>query len=261
MTLGLVLTLLVLAMFGGFVSGLLGVGGAVVMIPLLLYVPPMLGVGALGMKAVAGATMVQVFVAALSGMLVHRRHDAVNQEVAWVGGLSMAGASLVGALFSYWVPDRSLLLVFALMVTAAGLLMLVPVDPEPSRAVVERGRSRRLRTILVCCGVGAAAGLVGAGGAFLLVPLLHVVVRVPIHVAIGTSLAIAALGAVTGVVGKLVTGQIPYSAAAVMALGAVPGARIGAAVSRRLSAFHLKLALGLAILAIGIRVWLDVLTG
>jgi len=185
----------------------------------------------------------------------------VNQEIAWVGGLSMAGASLVGALFSYWVPDRSLLVVFALMVTAAGLLVLVPVDPEPSRAVVERGRSSRLRTALVCCGVGAAAGLVGAGGAFLLVPLLHVVVRVPIHVAIGTSLAIAALGAVTGVVGKLVTGQIPYSAAAVMALGAVPGARLGAAVSRRLSAVHLKLALGLAILAIGIRVWLDVLTG
>jgi uncharacterized membrane protein YfcA len=256
MTLGLFLTLLVLAMFGGFVAGLLGVGGAVVMIPLLLYVPPMLGVGALGVKAVAGATMVQVFVAALSGMLVHRRHNAVNQEIAWVGGLSMAGASLVGALFSYWVPDRSLLLIFALMVMAAGLLVLVPVDPEPSR-----GRYGRLRTTLVCCGVGTAAGLVGAGGAFLLVPLLHVVARVPIQVAIGSSLAITALGAVTGVVGKLVTGQIPYSAAAVMALGAVPGARIGAAVSRRLSAFHLKLALGLAILAIGIRVWLDVLTG
>ncbi|MCL6640313.1 MAG: TSUP family transporter, partial [Candidatus Rokubacteria bacterium] len=112
----------------------------------------------------------------------------------------------------------------------------------------------------VCGGVGLAAGLVGAGGAFLLVPLLLVVVGVPIRVTIGTSLAITAMAAVAGVAGKALTGQLPYESAAVVALGAVPGAQLGAAVSRRLSAGQLKAAFGVTIAVIALRVWWDVLS-
>ena len=78
MTVALGGTLLVVGFSGAFVAGLLGVGGAVVMIPLLLYVPPLLGVGRLDIKAVAGVTMTQVLVAAAVGMLAHRRYGAVN---------------------------------------------------------------------------------------------------------------------------------------------------------------------------------------
>ena len=69
MTPALAATLIGLGFGGAFVSGLLGVGGAIVMIPLLLYVPPLLDVGTLSVKAVAGVTMVQVMVAATSGMI------------------------------------------------------------------------------------------------------------------------------------------------------------------------------------------------
>lgn len=259
MTLGFVLTLLALGLLGAFFAGLLGVGGAIVMIPLLLYAPPLLGVGRLSVNAVAGITMVQVLVAALSGMLAHRRHRAVSGEVAWVGGLSMAGGSLAGALASRYVPGWWLLLVFALMVTAAALVMLVPVESLDPPAAGERVRFSRRRLVLVTTTVGLAAGLVGAGGAFLLVPLLLAVVRLPIRVAIGSSLAITAMAAVAGVLGKLLTGQVPYGAALAVALGAVPGARVGAAVSRALSGGQLRLALGLTILVIGVRVWWDLL--
>ena len=71
MTLPFAATLAALGLGGAFVSGLLGVGGAIVMIPLLLYVPPMLGAGTLDMKAVAGITMVQVFVAAVATPPTH----------------------------------------------------------------------------------------------------------------------------------------------------------------------------------------------
>ncbi len=261
MTLAFAATLVGLGLGGAFVSGLLGVGGAIVMIPLLLYVPPLLDVGRLSMKAVAGVTMVQVLVAATSGMIAHRRHQAVNAELAWVGGVAMASGSLLGALGSYYVSDRWLLLVFALMVTVAGALMLVPIDAlAPPPPVGDPQRFSRPRTATVCAGVGLGAGLVGAGGAFLLVPLLLVVVGVPIRVTIGSSLAITAVSGLTGVVGKLATGQIPYESALIVALGAVPGAQLGAAVSRRLSGDRLKLALGLIIVVTAVRVWWDVLT-
>jgi uncharacterized protein len=257
----LAVTLVGLGLGGAFVSGLLGVGGAIVMIPLLLYVPPLLHVGELSMKSVAGITMVQVLVAATSGMIAHRRDKAVNAELAWIGGVAMASGSLLGALGSYYFYDRWLLLVFALMVTVAGALMLVPVNAmAPPPPVGNPHRFSRQRTAMVCAGVGLGAGLVGAGGAFLLVPLLLVVVGVPIRVTIGSSLAITALSGLTGVAGKLATGQIPYESALVVAIGAVPGAQLGAALSRRLSGSQLRLALGLISAVIAIRVWWDVLT-
>src|SRR5216117_3762069 len=115
------------------------------MIPLLLYAPPLIEVGALDIKSVAGVTMTQVLVAATAGVLAHRRHRTVNRDLAWAGGPAMAAGSLAGALVSQYVHERWLLLVFALMVTGAAFLMFVPVDgidhtPDSSRSA---GRARR----------------------------------------------------------------------------------------------------------------------
>jgi uncharacterized membrane protein YfcA len=252
--------LLVLGAVGAFVSGLLGVGGAIVMIPLLLYGPPLLGVGMLDVRSVAAITMVQVFVAAFSGMLAHGRHRAVNRRLAVVGGAAMATASLAGAVVSRYVPQRWLLVVFAVMVTVAFVLMLLP-EPAPDVAEPAAVKEYRASLAAVTAGaVGVAAGLVGAGGAFLLVPLLLVVVGVPIRVTIGSSLAITAAAATAGVVGKALTGQIPLAPAVVVATGALPGAQLGAAASRRLSGVALKRALRAVIVLTGVRVWWHLLS-
>lgn len=260
MTAAFAVTLAALGVAGAFVSGLLGVGGAIVMIPLLLYVPPLVGVGTLDVKAVSAVTMVQVFVSAFAGMLAHRRHQAVNPELAWVGGAAMGTASFVGAMASKWMHDRWLLVVLALMATGAALLMLAPVQAlEPVPDAAPR-RFSRPRILVVTVGVGLAAGLVGAGGAFLLVPLLLIVVGVPIRTTIGSSLAITAIASTAGFAGKVLTGQLPFWATLAVLLGAVPGARLGAAVSRRLRPGQLKLVLFLVVLATALRVWWDVLT-
>jgi uncharacterized membrane protein YfcA len=233
------------------------------MIPLLLYVPPVLGVGVLDMKTVAAVTMVQVFVASLSGMLAHRRHRAVHRDLALVGGLAMAAGAFTGALLSKFVSDRLLLLVFALMVTAAVVLLVIPVEwltPPPLVSDPDGTlRFSRPRTVMVGAGVGIAAGLVGAGAGFLLVPLLLAVVGVPIRVSIGSSLAITAMASTTGVAGKLLTGQVPAVPAVLVSLSALPAAQLGAAASRRLSAPHLRLALLITVALTAARVWWDLL--
>jgi uncharacterized membrane protein YfcA len=253
--------LFVLGVGGAFVSGLVGVGGAIVMIPLLLYVPPLFGVGALDIKSVAAITMVQVFVAAVSGMIAHGRHGAVNRRLAMVGGVAMAAGSLAGAVTSKYVPERWLLVVFAVMVTIAFALMFVPEPLPDVTAPAEVKEYSAVRTSLTAGVVGIAAGLVGAGGAFLLVPLLLVVVGVPIRVTIGSSLAITAVAATAGAVGKAVTGQIPVPPALLVAVGALPGAHLGAAASRRLSGVALKRALLVVIVLTGLKVWWHVLFG
>ena len=260
MTVALGGTLLVVGFSGAFVAGLLGVGGAVVMIPLLLYVPPLLGVGRLDIKAVAGVTMTQVLVAAAVGMLAHRRYGAVNAELAWVGGLAMAVGSFIGALASAHVSDQALLLVFALMVTAAAGLVFVGADGDAPRLAEGPVRFSRTRAGVVAGVVGLAAGLVGAGGAFLLVPLLLIVVGAPIRVTIGTSLAITALAASAGFVGKLVTAQIPLAPTLAVVAGAIPGAQLGAAVSQRVPPLWLRVALFVLVALIAVMMWSDLLS-
>jgi uncharacterized membrane protein YfcA len=251
--------LFVLGMVGAFVSGVIGVGGAIVMIPLLLYVPPLVGVGRLDVKEVAAITMVQVFVAALSGVFAHHRHRAVNVRLAATGGVAMAGGSLTGAVASHWMPDNWLLIVFALMVTAALVVMVLPPPPPDVTAPAEAREYSRVLTAAVAGAVGLAAGVVGAGGAFLLVPLMLVVVGVPIRVTIGSSLAMTALAATAGIIGKLVTGQVPLGPALVVALGAAPGAQLGALASRRLAGGMLRGILFVVVVLTGVRVWWHVL--
>ena len=90
MTVALSLVLFALAFCGAFLSGLVGVGGAIVMIPLLYYVPPLLGAGELTIKEVAGLSMTQVLAAAVVGTWSHGRHAFVHRRLALVGGSAMA---------------------------------------------------------------------------------------------------------------------------------------------------------------------------
>src|SRR5256712_10745021 len=162
------------------------------MIPLLLYVPPLIGVGRLDVKAVAAITMVQVFAAAVSGVIAHGRHRAINVRLAATGGVAMAAGSLAGAVASHWIPDAWLLVVFALMVSAAFVMMSLPTPPPDVTVPAEEQQYSRTLTAAVTGTVGLAAGLVGAGGAFLLVPPLLVGGGGPVPGALGRPLPLPA---------------------------------------------------------------------
>ena len=104
------------------------------------------------------------------------------------------------------------------------------------------------------------SGLVGAGGAFLLVPVLVGMMRIPLRLSIGTSLAIAGVAALTGFVGKLLTGQVPLWPTVAVAGGSVLGALIGARLSHRAPTRLLRAVLGGLIALVTLRVWADVLS-
>jgi uncharacterized protein len=259
-TLALALLLFGLAFCGAFVSGLVGVGGAVVMIPLLYYVPPLLGAGELPIQDVAGLSITQVLAAALTGAWSHGRHALVHHRLAWTGGPAMAAGALLGAIASAWVSGRTLLATFALMATAALPLMFVTLaaparDGDPATARFSRPAAVGLPGV-----IGLMAGLVGAGGAFLLVPVLVGLMRVPMRLAIGTSLAMVGMAAVTGFVGKVLTAQVPLWPAATVVLGSLSGAPLGGRVSRRVPVRVLRGVLAGIIALVMLRVWHDVAT-
>ncbi|MHB8809489.1 MAG: TSUP family transporter [Desulfobulbaceae bacterium] len=99
-----------LGLGAGFLSGLLGIGGGIVMAPLLLYVPPLFGFEPLPMRVVAGLTMVQGLIACVAGGIVHRRFNFVCRELSLYMGGSIFVASLVGGAAARFVPNQALLL-------------------------------------------------------------------------------------------------------------------------------------------------------
>jgi uncharacterized membrane protein YfcA len=259
MTLELGVTLVAIGFVGAFVSGLVGVGGAIVLIPLLYYLPPALGVGRLDIKAVAGVTMVQVLAATVVGGWTHGRHAQVHWSLAWTGGLAMAAGALVGAVASRHVEARVMLTVFALMATVALALMVLPAAHAADDAPATPGPFHRPLAVGCTSVIGLLAGLLGAGGAFLTLPVLIVLLRVPMRLAIGTSLVMTAMSATMGTLGKLATGQVPMAPTASVVAGALVGARVGAELSQHAPTPLLHGLLAAAIAAVTLRVWGEVL--
>jgi uncharacterized protein len=254
-----ILTLAALGFVGAFAAGLVGVGGAIIMIPLLFYVPPLLAVGSLDIKLVAGVTMAQVLAAAVMGAWTHGRGAMVHRRLALWGGSAMALGSLAGAVGAHYVGGRVLLVVFALMATAALLLMFIPPIVAVPGESPETMPFNRAEAVAIPGVVGVFSGLVGAGGAFLLLPALIGLMRVPIRLSIGTSLVMVSAGACLGFIGKLATGQVPFMAAAAVVAGSLPGASLGAHLSRRAPVRVLRVVLGAMIALAAVRVWADVL--
>jgi hypothetical protein len=257
----LLITLVLLGLGGGFLSGLLGLGGAIFMIPLLLYVPSLLGVGALNMKTVAAVSMVQVLSASVSGVIVHWRHQFVSRRLVLYMGGGMVAGSLTGSVLSKYTESGFLLAVFATMAVIAAVMMFVPRKEFGEAIPAEQVEFHKTAAAFVGLTVGIFGGMVGAPGAFILIPIMIYLLNIPTRVTIGSTLGIVLLGAFFGMLGKFATGQIDWPMAAALVVGTVPGAQLGGRVSKRVQTRNLRLLIALIIAATGLRMWYQVLTG
>ncbi len=251
-------TLFGLGLAGGLFSGLLGIGGGILMVPLLLYLPPLLGIAPLTMKVVAGITAVQSFVGALAGAAGHHRFRRIHVGLALYLGVPMAVASLAGSVASKFLSDGVILATFAAMAMAAAMLMQLPGREETTDTPLEEVEFSRRRAVLVGTVIGVLAGVVGQGGAFLYIPAMLLLLQIPTRVAIGTALAvgIAASGAVF--LGRMGTDQIPWAWSAVLVAGVVLGAQLGSRLSQYTPRAALRQILAMIITSTAIKICLEI---
>ena len=257
----LLATLVVLGLGGAFVAGLVGVGGAIVVIPLLVYVPPAIGTGNLTMHDISSIAMVQVLAAAASGAAGHLRRGNVDRRLVLNLGSGMMLGAFIGAIGSRWVPGETLKGIFATMAAAAAVMIVTYRTPHVDSAHPPAPRVPRSGTLgfSVSLIVGLLAGAVGAGGVFLLAPIMLQVLQIPVNLVVGSSLGIAFLSAVSGVAGKLLTGQVPGWPALALVAGALPGAQLGAAAGSRLRPAQVRFALAVLVVGITLKMWWDLL--
>ncbi|MBI4978470.1 MAG: sulfite exporter TauE/SafE family protein [Spirochaetes bacterium] len=254
----LFITLLILGSFGGFLSGMLGIGGAIVMIPLMLTIPPLLGLPTLDMKTVAGLSMIQVIFASISGVLRHRRHNFVDNRLLILLGSTMATGTFIGAFVSKYINNAMLMIIFGILALTAGIMMFLKPPGETTDQPAEAHINLPL-TLIIGLIIGSVSGMVGAGGGFILIPIMIYVLRIPTRITIGTSLGVVMIGAIAGGIGKIATGQVMWLPALALILGAVPFAQLGATVSKKLPTRVLHILLIVIITATCIQIWWKIL--
>jgi len=203
MELGHIIALLATGVGVGFASGLLGVGGCFIMIPVQFWVYTAIGMPTdIAIRVAFGTNLFVVLPTAMSGALGHHRKGAVWWKAALIlGGCGLIGA-LGGATAAAHTPGSILKIVFGAAILAGGIRMLTAKPPK----VVEEPKDSPWLWVAWGLPLGIITGLIGIGGGVLMVPVMVLALKFRMHQAVGTSTAMMILTSLGGVVGYIANG-------------------------------------------------------
>jgi hypothetical protein len=249
----------------GFASGLLGVGGAFITVPVIYWVVADMGVSPdMAIKIAFGTNLLVILPTVISGTLGHNRRGAVCWKVALGLGLCGLTGALVGATLATRLPGESLRVGFGALVLAVALWMGLDTALNLTR---EKRETKENLPLLSLCGfpIGMITGLTGIGGGMLAVPMLVLAFAFPMHLAVGTSTAMIIFTSLGGVIGYVVNGlginaSLPYSLGYVnlpiwlcLAATSIPMAQLGAKVAYALAAKQLRYVFIAIMVYVGLR--------
>lgn len=255
-------TLLLAGLAAGTIAGLLGVGGGIVLVPVLFYV--FSNVGGIDpevrMHMAVGTSLAAMIPTSIRSALAHRARGAVDEALfkRWAPA-ALVGA-ITGIIIAAWLSGAILTLIFAVFATAAALHMAF--GKETWRVASELP-SRAWQQVLAFLIAGVSV-MLGIGGGTFTVPTLTLF-SYPIHRAVGTAAAVGVLIAIPGAIGFSIAGldtpgRPPWSLGYASLLGAgliIPAtiltAPLGAALAHRLDRTWLRRAFALFLGVTGVR--------
>jgi uncharacterized membrane protein YfcA len=251
---------LAIGMTVGFLAGLLGIGGGMVMVPMLVFVFTAKGFPGEHMMHLSLATsMATIVFTSISSVRAHHRHGAVDWRVALAMAPGIVAGALGATLIAGFVPTRALAVFFAVFMLYASLQMFFEVKPKPTRQLPGAAG-----LFGVGAGIGALSSVLAAGGAFLSIPFLARC-NVPLKRAIGTAAANGFPIAVAGTAGYVLNGLrvsglpdgslgfVYVPALAIIVAASMPMAPLGAKLAHRLPVKRLRIAFALVLLALALR--------
>ena len=254
MTLSLIIKVPLMILTGlaaGILGGLLGIGGCVVMLPALIFLfgyPVPLAIG---------TTITAVCVTAASGAAAHIKIKNVDYSTTKIVAVSGAIGAAVGSIIFWYVYKHTWILDMIL-----GLAFLYVSIRMIWEGLVQRKLPERTGKVipgsplakgLVGFFIGIITGIVGLGGGYALVPAFIYILKAPIKIAVGTSLASFISMAVTSAAFKLWQGIVDIVAAICLGVGTAIGAQIGARLVPRSPGWLIKAIFGFVFLAVSIK--------
>lgn len=245
---------LLVGLFVGICSGLLGIGGGTIMVPVFRLV--------FGMAPVASTatSLFTIIPTSVAGAVSHVRGKTCVPRLGVALGVGGACLSPVGARLAQTSPGWLVMATVAVVVGYSALSMLRKAigsntsAPDLNAASDVDDNGLAVSKIAVALAIGAIAGLVsgfiGVGGGFLMVPLMVALLNMPMRLASGTSLIAVMILAVPATVVQCLAGNVDYLMGIAIACGSIPGAMVGARLITRMPERALRFAfsafLGLA---------------
>lgn len=244
----------------GFLAGLLGIGGGMVMVPMLAFVFTAKGFPPAHLMHLSLATsMATILFTSIASVGAHHRHGAVDWAVAKAMAPGIVAGALAASIGAGFVPTRPLAIFFSCFMFYAAVQMFFEVKPKPSRQLPGRGGLFAAGAV-----IGGFSSVLAAGGAFLSIPFLARC-NVPLKRAIGTAAANGFPIAVAGTAGYVLQGSrasglpewslgyVYLPALALIVVTSMPLAPLGARLAHRLPVKPLRILFALTLLALALR--------
>lgn len=242
----------VLASAIGVLLGALGGGGSILVVPALVY-----GLGVDPKQAVAMSLPIVASSSFLAAASYWRTRDVEPRWSLKFGLFAMAGA-FAGAKAGVLLPPAAQLTLLAVVTIAAALSMLrsrPPADAPP--ASWPKPSERSWLAFSSAAAIGALTGAVGIGGGFLFVPVLRLVLRFPMRIAVGTSLVVIGMNALAALAGYAGSVSIPWPVVVMFAATMGTGAVVGAWAGRRMPGLVLQRTFAILLLVVAAGMLLD----
>ncbi|TAK88133.1 MAG: sulfite exporter TauE/SafE family protein [Betaproteobacteria bacterium] len=244
----------------GFFAGLLGIGGGMVMVPMLAWAFTAQGLPAEHIVHLAlGTSMATIMFTSVSSMRAHHAHDAVDWQAARVMAPGILTGSFLAALAAGLIPTRPLAVMFTLLVFYAATQILFDLRPKRTREM-----PGALGVFAAGAGIGAISSLLAAGGAFMCIPFLAWC-SVPLRRAIGTAAAVGLPIAAAGTAGYVLQGlraaglpsatlgYVYLPALAMVVVTSMLAAPLGARVAHRVPVKRLRIIFAVVLYALATR--------
>ncbi|HEX3653988.1 MAG TPA: sulfite exporter TauE/SafE family protein [Rhizomicrobium sp.] len=216
----LALGLVIAGVVGGLVAGMLGVGGGIVVVPILYHVLATLGVDeSVRMHIAVGTSLATIIPTSFSSVQAHNRKGAVDRDLLRRWWLPMLIGVLAGSALAAYVRGQTLSLIFAAVALPVALHFALWGEKKRIADHLPRGPGG----LLLPFGIGGISTMMGIGGGTVGVPTLTLC-GYPIHRAVGTASAFGAIISVPGTIGAILAGWYaqglpPYSLGYVNVLG------------------------------------------
>jgi uncharacterized membrane protein YfcA len=246
----------------GTVSAMTGLGGGIFVVPLLTLLYSFAPANAVGTSLT-----VIVFVAA-SATVNYSRQKRIYYRVGLILALATVPGALLGADLTSVIPERTLGLIFGVVLIFVALRMLIEgkifgKNPLVDGNCVEAGagserelfaaKAKFMSGVGLSFFAGLASGLLGVGGGLLLVPIMILVIGMQMHFVVATSMFTMIITSLAGVAQHYSLGNIDFGFALLIAVGSVFGAQLGAYACKRFSGKNLRRLFGVMLIAISVQ--------
>jgi len=269
------LALLLLGAFSGFLGALMGIGGGVIVVPILILF------FMLDAHQAVGTSLVMIIFTALSSTWAYHRQKRIDWKIGVLAAVTTIPGASLGAYTTKFFASESLgiifgvflLLVAAMMIRRSFLTNVSSNNPatynKHTSELLRRTWTRRIvdasgkifeydanihSGLLLSFLGGFASGFLGIGGGLIVVPIFAIVIGLPMHLAVATSMVTMIFTSISGVSTHIMLGNVRIEYAVPLIIGITFGTQAGATAARRLRSKTLERIFAIAVLAIGI--WL-----